>query len=112
MTRQVLYTVTVSFPETTLADEWEDWMRSGHMQALLASGALRAELIRWSDPEEDGGTIHMTAHYIFPDQDTLDTYIRDHAPALREDGLQRFPTSRGIEYSRRIGNVLHPNENN
>jgi len=108
VTGQVLYTVTVSFQDPTIAEEWEDWMRRGHMQALLASGALRAELVRWSDPDEDGPAIHMTAHYVFPDQDTLDTYIRDHAPALREDGLQRFPTTRGIEYSRRIGAVHHP----
>ena len=106
----VLYTVTATFSDPAVAQEWEDWMRNGHMQALLDCGAERAELVRWTDSPEDGGAIHMTAHYRFPSADVLEKYLRDHAGELREDGLAKFPTSRGIAYARRIGNVLLPSQ--
>jgi hypothetical protein len=110
MNTDVLYTVTVIFTDSAVADEWEDWMRGGHMQALLQRGAQRAELVRWTDLPSEGGAIHLTAHYRFPNAETLDTYLRDHAPALREDGLSKFPTNRGVTYSRRIGAVLLPRD--
>lgn len=105
-----LYTVTATFTDQATAQEWEDWMRNGHMQALLDCGALEAQLIRWTDPPEDGSAIHMTAHYRFPSSEVLETYLHEHAEELRKDGLMKFPISRGITYSRRIGDVLLPSD--
>ena len=110
MSTAVLYTVTATFTDSSVADEWEQWMRGGHMQALLQRGAQRAELVRWTDLPSEGGAIHLTAHYSFPNTETLDAYLHDHAPTLREDGLSKFPTTRGVTYSRRIGDVLIPHD--
>ena len=104
----VSYTLQVSFEDADVAEEWIDWMRGGHMQALLDHGADRAELVRWTDLEAAEGIIRMTARYRFPDRETFDTYLREYAEVLRSDGMKRFPPSRGIIYTRTVGEILLP----
>lgn len=102
----VSYTLEVTFQDADVANEWTDWMRGGHMQALLAHGADRAELVRWSDEDD----IRFTARYRFPTRADFDTYLAEHAEDLRADGMKRFPPSRGIVYSRTVGEILLPRD--
>ena len=46
-------------------------------------------------------------HYDFPDRTCFEAYELEHATGLREEGLRRFPTERGIIYERACGNVIH-----
>ena len=106
----VSYTLEVTFQDPAVAEEWTEWMRGGHMQALLAHGADRAELVRWSDAETIDDEIRFTARYRFPTRADFDAYIAQHAEELRNDGMKRFPPSRGIVYSRTVGEILLPYE--
>lgn len=102
MTR-VAYTVVATLPDADLAREYTDWLTGGHAAAVVAAGAERACVIRIEEPEEP---IRVEARYEFSSRGALDTYLRDHAPALRAEGLARFGPETGIRLARSIGTIL------
>ncbi len=102
----IAYTVTARFEEHDVAEDFVHWLRFGHMRAVLDGGADRAEVVRWTDPEEEETTV--TGRYRFPDRTAFDTYLAHHAPGLRDEGTERFPPSRGVTFSRTIGEILLP----
>lgn len=97
---RIVYTLTCTVPPAKEA-EWLAWLRGGHMQEVIAGGASSAEIIRI---DSTPGIFEI--RYIFPDRRTYDSYIRDHAPRLRADGLRRFPPEDGISYSRSAGEII------
>lgn len=100
------YTVTARFEEIIVADEFLHWLRHGHMQGVMAGGADRAEVVRWTEPEEEQHTI--TVRYRFPDRSIFEQYVAHHAEGLRNEGAERFPPSRGVTFSRTVGEILLP----
>lgn len=102
------YTVTCTFDDSAVAQEWIAWLRDEHLRDVCDAGALDAEVVRM-DGEHDGKTIAQV-RYHFADRNSFARYERDHAPRLREDGLKRFPPDRGLTYSRSTGEVVaqHP----
>ncbi len=70
-------------------------MLDEHLADVCAAGAQSAELI------VDG--LRCETRYTFADRAAFDAYERDHAPRLRDEGLQRFPLSLGLTYSRTTG---------
>lgn len=102
---RISYTVTATFSDARMVEEYIAWLRGGHLDGVIAGGAETAEVVRL-DPEvgEGGAEVHrVETRYTFPSRERLDAYIRDHAPALRADGLRRFGPERGVTFSRRIG---------
>ncbi len=77
--------------------EWCRWLRDEHLADVVTAGALRAELICFVDEKR------CEARYVFASREAFDRYERDHAPALRDEGLARFPLARGLTYSRSVG---------
>ena len=47
----------------------------------------------------------VETQYVFPSRKAFDTYVRDHAPALRADGLKHFPPESGVTYERQVAEV-------
>ena len=41
----------------------------------------------------------------FNESNTVEAYLRDHAPALRADGLKHFPPESGVTFERRTGEL-------
>ena len=78
-----------------------DWLAGGHAAQVLAGGADRAEVVRLQ-----GDSLQVETRYRFPDRAAFDRYERDHAPALRADGLARFGEA-GIRFERTVGTILH-----
>jgi len=95
------YTVTARFEDAAVAEEWLEWLRTGHCQAVLDGGATRAEVLQL-----ESAPVVLEVRYNFPDRATLAAYEQHHAPALRAEGLARFPTERGIVYGRTVGAVV------
>ncbi|MGE0432209.1 MAG: DUF4286 family protein [Planctomycetota bacterium] len=101
------YTVAVTFTDAAVADEWIAWIRSPHMADVVAAGAQTAMLVRIDSANAGSDApIRCEVHYTFADRAAFAAYERDHAPRLRAEGLERFPTSRGITYHRSVGDVL------
>ncbi|MEW6434071.1 MAG: DUF4286 family protein [Myxococcota bacterium] len=98
------YTVVGDFDDATVAGEWVDWLRNGHLQAVLDGGAQAAELVRLEPTA--AAPLRFEVRYRFADLSAFQRYEQHHAPALRADGLARFPPSRGVRLSRVLGEVL------
>lgn len=97
----VRYTVRCTFPDADLRDTWLDWLLAGHAQALLAAGATGVEV-----DADDDDPLTVAVRYRFPHRAALDRYLEEDAPRLRQEGLERFPASLGLRYSRQIGPVV------
>jgi hypothetical protein len=96
------YTVSVTFSDSQLADAWLAWLHGGHIADVLAGGATAAEIIEWDRPGPERG---FEVRYKFPDRATFTRYEQEHAPRLRAEGLQKFPSERGVKYERSMGMV-------
>lgn len=99
------YTVRCTFEDESVAKEWIEWLRNEHLAEVLAAGALDGELIRFDPSPADapGTRACCEARYHFSSREAFAAYERDHAPRLRAEGLKRFPSQRGIVYSRSTG---------
>ena len=101
----VRYTVKATFDDEALVESWLMWLREGHCRDVLRGGALRAEVVAM-----DGDALSYEVRYDFPDRATFERYESEHAPRLRAEGLERFPTSSGITYARTTGVVSFSEE--
>jgi len=97
------YTLSCTFTDAAVAEEWIAWLRESHLADVCAAGALDAEIIRM---DSEAATCRCQVRYHFSSRQAFDAYQRDHAPRLRAEGLKRFPLERGITYERTTGEVL------
>jgi hypothetical protein len=98
---ELAYTVEAHFADPAVAAEWIAWLRDGHLADVMLGGALDATVVRIDTPGEAG--VLCRVHYRFASRESFARYEREFAPALRAEGLERFPTSRGITYRRSTG---------
>lgn len=99
------YTVTCTFDDSAVADEWIHWLDKTHLADVCHAGALDGEVVLLDEADAPGKTI-VQVRYHFADRVAFEQYERDHAPRLREDGLQRFPLERGLHYARSTGTIV------
>ncbi|MFM9959543.1 MAG: hypothetical protein ACKVZJ_15915 [Phycisphaerales bacterium] len=118
--RPVRYTVTAEIDDPRVAERYITWLLGdgttpGHAAAVLAwsgtsGGGARAEVCLL-DTDGDGNPAASTVtrvecRYEFASRAELDRYLREGAPALREEGRRLFLDAGGVRLSRRIGEVL------
>jgi hypothetical protein len=70
-------------------------------------GGAESVRIRLYDPETPDGRPALETEYSFPSRKAFDTYVRDHAPALRADGLKHFPPESGVIFERRTAEICY-----
>lgn len=99
---QVRYTVYAAIQTQEVLKEFVDWLKGGHMQALIDAGALSGEI---AIVESD--TIKVEVHYIFPSRSVLQAYFDGPALLLREDGKTRFIDTNKVVFSRSIATIEH-----
>jgi hypothetical protein len=100
------YTLTCTFDDARVGDEWVAWLRDEHLAEVCAAGALDAEIIRCDAPAgQSASKPRYEVRYHFASRKAFETYERDHAPRLRAEGLKRFPPERGVTYQRATGEV-------
>lgn len=99
---RIAYSVIATLPDATTASEYTKWLADGHVQAVLAGGALSAEVVRMEDP---AGKFQVESRYVFGSRAAFERYLRETAPGLRAQGLARYPASRGVTFERRIGTL-------
>ena len=97
----IAYTVSCTFDDPDVADEWIAWMREEHLADVCDAGAIEAQLIKL-----DGDPVRVEARYQFVSRQAFEEYEQNHAPRLREEGLKRFPLERGLHYERSTGELM------
>ncbi|MGH7245139.1 MAG: DUF4286 family protein [Phycisphaerales bacterium] len=102
----IAYTVFATLPDEPTAREYIGWLEGGHIAQVIQGGATAAQIIRVQSTAE---TIQLEIRYLFPNQQVFDRYVAEVAPALRADGLRRFPPERGIRFERRSGLIVSDN---
>lgn len=105
------YTVIAEFDDSRIAEEWIAWLRDDHLKQVCDAGAQDAEVIRLDSPVAVSDVtghrpVRCEVRYHFDSRVAFDRYAREHAPRLREEGLERFPSERGIRYQRMTGEVV------
>lgn len=101
MTKRILYTVTATLPDEATAGEYITWLEDGHVDQVVTAGAHSGMIVRL-----EGQPIRVRTQYVFSTRETFDRYVERDAPALRADGLKRFPPERAITFARDIGEIL------
>ena len=84
----IIYNVTVNIDES-VHDQWLQWIKE-HIPLVLATGHFKeAKLTRVLAEEELGG-ITYSIQYRAHSREALDNYYKNHAEALKKEGLKRF----------------------
>lgn len=100
---KIAYTVRCSFTDVEVAERWLAWLQDRHLQDVCDAGAESGDVVRLDgDGSEDGSTI-CEARYTFASRQAFSDYEKHHAPRLRQEGLELFPLSLGLSYSRSVG---------
>lgn len=90
----VSYEVTIHLDDLSLADALERYMRDKHLAEVFATGCF---LDAHFETTEAGV---YRSRYTVASQEDLDRYVRDSAPQLRADFVERFPA--GVRVSRAV----------
>ena len=99
----IAYTVHFSVDDPVVADEWIEWLENEHLDDVFKGGATDAEIVRMEKSIHEDESIQCEVRYHFPDRETFETYLRDHAPRTRAAGMAKFPMESGLRYERSIG---------
>ena len=78
------------FVQRAVEAEFRDWL-DGHVREILAlPGFTGAQVFERLEPAAGPDEFVLCTQYRLRDEAALARYLRDFAPALRADGLQRF----------------------
>lgn len=85
----IAYEVTL-FVQRGIEREFRAWL-DDHVRAILAlPGFTGAEVFEREDPAAADGEFVVCTVYRLRDADALQAYFRDHAAAMRADGVAHF----------------------
>ena len=99
----IVYEVRAVMPES-LVDEYRAWLED-HIREILAIPGFRyAELHREDADQPAAAGALLVIRYHLEDRGALEAYLRDHAPALRADGVARFGDR--VRLSRRVTELV------
>ncbi|MDX2088603.1 MAG: DUF4286 family protein [Kofleriaceae bacterium] len=85
----VIYEVNLDI-DAAVADAYRAWLTVHIDELLTLPGFLEATCFDVRDPAPSAGRVALCVQYQLRDRAALDDYLRDHAPRMRADGLQRF----------------------
>ena len=100
----ILYTVRVTCPSLPVRGRFLAWLAPNHLLQVKAGGATTARVVL-PDRADESAPALVETQYTFRSRKALDTYLRDHAPALRADALKHFPPESGITFERQIAEI-------
>ncbi|HYC70854.1 MAG TPA: hypothetical protein VEB66_06585 [Opitutaceae bacterium] len=103
---RITYVVRASFPSLQVRGRYLSWLAPDHVEAVRRGGADSVRITLY-DPASPEGRPALETEYTFPSRKAFDAYVRDHAPALRADGLKHFPPESGVTFERRVGELCY-----
>ena len=114
----LVYTVHAEFADEATRQRYLDWLRDGHVLAVVSEGgALSGEVtVLDSGPaeaSEPGGTSGeggsalgaVESRYLFGSRAAFDAYEAGPGVALRADGARLFPADSGVRTTRILGTL-------
>ncbi|MCC6283681.1 MAG: DUF4286 family protein [Phycisphaerales bacterium] len=97
----IFYRVIAHLPDSHSRSAYLAWLRDGHLNAVLAAGAVEARIIL----PDDESAFRVESQYIFESRACFDDYVREHAPTLRAEGLARFGHLPNLCFERTVGEI-------
>lgn len=82
----VIYEVNL-VPEPAIEGEFDDWLHEHVRDMLALPGFIDATISR---VEQADGPAARTVHYELQDRAALEQYLAEHAPRMRQHGIDRF----------------------
>ncbi|AOS43666.1 hypothetical protein Verru16b_00718 [Lacunisphaera limnophila] len=102
----ILYTVRATCKDIQQRGRFLSWLSPNHVAAVLRGGATAVRIVLPLPDDRSGPTPAVVeTQYTFPSRKAFDTYLRDHAPALRADALQHFPPESGVTFARQVAEI-------
>ena len=84
----VIYEVNLAV-EPEIDADWRDWI-GPHMAELVSLDGFEAANLYRVEAEQETAAIHYTVQYQVKSREALQRYFQEHAPRLRQEGLERF----------------------
>lgn len=84
----IIYNVTANIDES-VHDEWLTWIKA-HIPKVLATGKFEKAILTRVLIEEEKGGVTYSIQYKSYSREALDTYYREDAEKLREEGMKKF----------------------
>ncbi|UUV22647.1 DUF4286 family protein [Flavobacterium sp. CBA20B-1] len=85
----IIYNVTINIDES-VHDQWLNWMQTKHIQDMLNTGCFKSARLVKVLVDEDMGGVTYSVQYLAETKEALADYKENHAPHLRNEGLQLF----------------------
>jgi len=101
---KILYTVRATLPTVPQRGRFLSWLVPDHVLAVKAGGAEGVRVVL-PDRANEGAPAVVETQYVFPSRKAFDTYVRDHAPAMRADALKHFPPESGVTFERQVAEI-------
>lgn len=132
---EILYTVRATCQDVRQRGRFLSWLTPGHVLQVKAGGAIAVRIVlplpdersgqtpagqsldklgTLSQPNGQAGTASrggesapavVETQYVFPSRKSFETYLRDHAPALRADAMAHFPPESGVVFERQVSEI-------
>ena len=84
-----IYNVTIKI-DLSIEEEWLAWMQNEHMDEVIATGMFDSySFLELMEPAEEDAKTYI-AQYITDSERRYQQYIEEHAPALRQKGIEKF----------------------
>lgn len=85
----IIYNVTINIDDS-VHDKWLAWMMEKHIPEMMETGKFfKAKIVKVLVVEEMGGTTY-SIQYFTESKDTLESYYKEDAPRMREEGARLF----------------------
>ena len=85
----LIYNVTIQL-QHSIHQDWLYWMQTKHIPEVMATNCFEGyQLVKLLDVDETEGVTYA-AQYYAANKEAYDTYIKQFAPALREDSIKMW----------------------
>lgn len=85
----IVYEVNL-FVQRDIAPEFRTWLEAHVREILALPGFVSAEVFERIEPPGEADELVLCTQYRLRDAAALATYLREHAPRLRADGIEKF----------------------
>jgi hypothetical protein len=99
---RIHYSVTATLPTPEIRDRYVLWLKGGHVQDVVAAGALEAQVVVLTEPAEP---LQVETRYVFASAEAFEAYVKGAAVGLRKEGLALFGPETGVSFVRRVGTI-------